>query len=98
MAKDVVSLIFPGDAADLLPRYTEAARRWDGLRPEQAVIAHGDNGLMVTVVWGEGIAHDLLGKHMVGLLEELGLPFPQVQHGTLAAASWEQLVSTIATT
>lgn len=94
MAQDVVNLLFAGSSEDLLPRYAEGVRRFvdtGGPAPEQVVIAHGDDGLHVTLVWGEGVDHERLGRFMMGLLGELGLPMPTVSHGTLATASWNQL-------
>ena len=38
----------------------------------------------------------LLGRQMLDLLDELGLPFPTVQHGTLATTSWEALTTSAA--
>ena len=96
MSQDVINLLFPGDSRALLPRYAEGARRFrdnGGTAPEQIVLAHSDEGLHVTLVWGEGISHELLGRHMLGLLDELGMPFPKVNHGTLATTSWESLTT-----
>jgi hypothetical protein len=96
MTQDVVNLLFAGDSHALLPRYAEGARRYragGGTAPEQVVIAHCDAGLHVTLVWGEGVNHEELGRHMLGLLQELEMPFPRVDHGTLATASWESLTA-----
>lgn len=94
MAQDVVNLLFPGDSRDLLERYADGVRQFSqdgGTPPEQLVIAHADEGLHVTLVWGEGVDHELLGHFLLGRLGELGLPRPQVVHGTLATSSWESL-------
>ena len=94
MSQDVVTLLFPGDSAQLLPRYAEAAHRFrDGGNPspDQTIVAHTDDGLLVVLVWGQGVNHDRLGAHVQGLLGELELPFPRVDHGTLAVDSWETL-------
>ncbi len=94
MSLDVVTLLFPGNSAQLLPRYAEAAHRFrDGgsTGPDQTIVAHTDDGLLVVLVWGQGVGHDRFGAHVQGLLGELELPFPRVDHGTLAADSWETL-------
>ena len=96
MAQDVINILFAGDSHDLLPRYAEGVRRFTengGTPPEQVVVAHCDEGLHVTLVWGEGIDHELLGRHMGGLIGELGLPMPRVDHGTLETTSWSALTS-----
>jgi hypothetical protein len=96
MAQDVVNLLFAGDSVDLLPRYAAGARRYreaGGQAPEQVVVAHCDAGLHVTLVWPEAVSHEQLGRHMLDSLEELGLSFPRLDHGTLASASWESLTA-----
>lgn len=96
MPQDVIAALFPGDSADLLPRYAEGARRFresGGTAPERVVVAHSADGLVVNLVWGEGTDHEHFGRHMLGLLDELGLPFPRLSHGTLATASWDALSS-----
>lgn len=100
MAQDVVNVLFAGDSHALLPRYAEGVRRFHdtgGTAPEQLVIAHSDEGLSVTLVWGEGIDHEHLGHFLLGRLDDLGLPRPQVNHGTLATNSWDSLTSLAAT-
>jgi hypothetical protein len=95
VSREVVSVLFEGDASDLLHRYAEGARRWDergGVRPESAVIALGDGGLLVTLVWGEGVDHHDFGAHMLSVISELGLPRPTVNHGVLATPDWYGLV------
>lgn len=92
MAQEVINALFAGDSHDLLPRYAEGIRRFreaGGIPPEQFAVAHTDEGLHVTLVWGEGISHGLLGNHMRGVIGELGLPLPSVSHGTLATTSWD---------
>lgn len=94
MAQDVINLLFPGDSSDLLARYAEGVRQFNrtgGRAPEQVVIAHSGAGLNVTLVWGEGVDHELLGRFMLSRIDDLGLPFPQVSHGTLATTSWDAL-------
>ena len=94
MNQDVINLLFAGNSADLLPRYAEGVRQFrntGGEAPEHLVIAHSDEGLHVTLVWGEGIDHELLGHFLLGKLDELGLPRPRVNHGTLAMTSWDAL-------
>ncbi|MGN6722501.1 MAG: hypothetical protein ACTHJM_07805 [Marmoricola sp.] len=94
MAQEVINALFAGDSHDLFPRYAEGIRRFraaGGVAPEQLAIAHSDEGLRVTLVWGDGISHGLLGNHMRGVIDELGLPLPEVSHGTLATTSWESL-------
>ena len=94
MAQEVINALFTGDSQDLFPRYAEGIRRFraaDGTPPEQVVIAHTDEGLHVTLVWGEGVSHDILGTHMRSLIGELGLPMPRGNHGTLATTSWSSL-------
>lgn len=96
MAQDVVNLLFAGDSRDLLKRYADGVRLFSqtgGTAPEQLVIAHSDDGLHVTLVWGEGVDHELLGRFLLGRLEDLGLPRPQVIHGTLATTSWGSLTA-----
>lgn len=96
MPQDVIALMFPGNSEELLPRYAEGARRYrdnGGTAPEQVVVAHGDEGLLVSLVWGEGVSHELFGRHMLGLLTELDLPFPRVDHGTVATSSWDSLTA-----
>ena len=91
MTQDVVSLVFPGDSADLLPRYEEGLRRYvrrGGTAPQQILVSHGEEGLMVTLVWPDGVSHEVLGDFMRASIAELGLPFPRADHGTLAATSW----------
>ena len=99
MAQEVINALFAGDSEELLPRYAEGLRRFvdaGGTPPEQLVVAHSPQGLHVTLVWGEGISHELLGTHMRGLIGELGLPMPSVVHGALAAASWDELATSAA--
>lgn len=99
MAQDVVNLLFAGDSAELLPRYAAGVRQFDdagGVAPEQVVVAHGSAGLNVTLVWGDGVDHELLGRFLLGRLGELGLPMPRVDHGTLATSSWDDLTATAA--
>jgi hypothetical protein len=48
---------------------------------------------MVTLVWGEGVDHEQLGRHMLGLLAQLGLPRPQATHGELVTTSWVDLTA-----
>lgn len=94
MTQDVINLLFAGDSHDLLPRYGDGIRRFrdsGGVGPEQLVVAHSDQGLHVTLVWGEGVDHELLGHFLLGRLTELGLPRPTVNHGTLATTSWNTL-------
>ncbi|WP_460786360.1 hypothetical protein [Nocardioides maradonensis] len=96
MAQDVINALFSGDSEELIPRYAEGIRRFvdaGGTPPEQLVVAHSPQGLHVTLVWGEGVSHELLGTHMRGLIGELGLPMPSVVHGTLATTSWEDLTA-----
>jgi hypothetical protein len=96
MTQEVINALFAGDSQDLLPRYAEGIRRFresGGAAPEQFAIAHTDAGLHVTLVWPEGIGHELLGNHMRGVIGELGLPMPTVSHGTLATTSWESFGS-----
>ena len=96
MAQEVINALFAGNSQELLPRYAEGIRRFreaGGVAPEQFTVAHSDEGLHVTLVWGDGIGHELLGNHMRGLIGELGLPLPQVNHGTLATTSWESFGS-----
>ncbi|MGN6162245.1 MAG: hypothetical protein ACTHOG_11170 [Marmoricola sp.] len=99
MAQDVINALFAGDSRDLLPRYADGVARYQsasGPAPEQVVIAHSDAGLHVTLVWPEGVSHEVLGNHMRGLIAELGLPLPEVNHGTLATTSWESLSESFA--
>lgn len=94
MSQDVVSLLFPGDSADLLPAYAGGARSWhaSGMpAPDVAVVAHADQGLLVTLVWGEGMDHHEFGAHMLTLVQSGELPRPQVQHGVLATQDWAAL-------
>lgn len=94
MAQDVINLLFPGDSHELLPRYAAGVGRFrdeGGTAPQDLVIAHSEQGLHVTLVWGEGVDHELLGRFLFGRLAELGLPMPQVNHGTLATNSWDAL-------
>lgn len=101
MAQDVVTLLFAGDSADLLPRYADGVRQFrdtGGVAPEHLVVAHGDQGLNVTLVWGEGVDHELLGRFLLGRLDQLGLPMPRVDHGTLATTSWDALAGVEAAT
>lgn len=96
MAQDVVNLLFPGDSRALLPCYAEGLREFSqtgGTPPERLVIAHSEEGLHVTLVWGEGVDHELLGRFLLGRLDKLGLPRPQVVHGTLATTSWKSLMA-----
>jgi hypothetical protein len=96
MAQDVIALLFAGDSKALLPNYAEGARRFQqsgGTPPEDIVVAHSPEGLLVTLVWGEGVDHETFGRHMLGLLGELGLPFPRISHGTLETSSWTALTS-----
>lgn len=96
MTQEVINALFAGDSAELLPRYAEGIRRFvdaGGTPPEQVVVAHAADGLHVTLLWGEGVSHEVLGTHMRGLIGELGLPLPTVSHGTLAAASWDELTA-----
>ena len=98
MAQDVVTLMFAGDSRALLPRYAEGVWRYQdggGTAPENVVVAHGDAGLVVTLVWSEGVSHELLGRHMLGLLQELDLPFPRIDHGTLVTTSWDDLAAAV---
>lgn len=95
MSKDVVSLVFPGESHELLLRYAEGAAAWrrqGGTDPDAAVIAHGEDGLMVTLVWGEGIDHEGFGRHMLSSLQNLDLPFPRIAHGKLSTTSWDDLI------
>lgn len=94
MAQDVINLLFAGDSHDMLTRYAEGARRYreaGGTAPEQFTAALSDEGLLVSLVWAEGVSHEGLGRHMIGMLDELGLPFPRVSHGELALTSWDTL-------
>jgi hypothetical protein len=94
MAQDVVNLLFAGDSEDLLSRYGKGLRLFreaGGVAPEQVVVAQGDAGLYVTLVWSEHVPHDELGKFLLTRLGELGLPMPRVDHATLTAASWDSL-------
>lgn len=96
MAQDVINLLFPGDSDDLLPRYAGGVRQFSetgGTAPEHLVVAHSDAGLHVTLVWGDGVDHELLGHFLLGRLGELGLPRPEVNHGTLATTSWDALAA-----
>lgn len=99
MAQDVVNVLFPGDSRDLLARYADGVRGFNqtgGTPPENVVIAHTDEGLHVTLVWGEGVDHELLGRFLLGRLDDLGLPRPRVIHGTLATTSWGSLTGVAA--
>jgi hypothetical protein len=96
MAQDVVSLLFAGDSRTLLPLYQDGVRRYrdsGGPSPERLVVAHGEEGLMVTLVWGDGFDHEQLGHHMLTLIAELGLPRPQATHGDLVTTSWADLTA-----
>lgn len=96
MAQDVVSLLFAGDSRALLPLYQDGVRRYHESghpSPEALVVAHGAEGLMVTLVWGDGVDHEQLGRHMLGLITELGLPRPRATHGELVTASWADLAA-----
>ncbi|MDL9979002.1 hypothetical protein [Microbacterium candidum] len=93
MAQDVVSLLFAGDPSDLFPRYEEGLRRYTGPAPEQILVSHGEEGLMVTLVWPDGVSHETLGEFMRASIGDLGLPFPRADHGTLAASSWPVLTA-----
>jgi len=96
MTQDVINLLFAGDSHDLLPRYAEGIRRLQdtgATPPEQLVIAHSDAGLHVTLVWGEGVDHEVLGRFLLSRIADLGLPRPQVNHGSLATTSWQALAS-----
>ena len=94
MAKEVISLLFEGDAPTLLAGYREGVRRYresGAAAPEQIIVAESSEGLMVTLVWGESVDHEGLGRFMRGVIEELGLPLPRPTHGTLSTNSWTQL-------
>lgn len=94
MAQDVINLLFPGESTDLLPRYANGVRQFHengGTAPECLVVGHSDEGLHITLVWGEGVDHELLGRFLLARLADLGLPRPQVNHGTLATTSWDKL-------
>jgi hypothetical protein len=96
MAQDVVSLLFAGDSRTLLPLYQDGVRRYresGGTAPERLVVAHGEQGLMVTLVWGDGVDHEQLGRHMLSVIGELGLPRPQATHGDLVTTSWADLAA-----
>lgn len=96
MAQDVIALLFAGDSKALLPNYAEGARSFGqsgGTAPEHIVVAHSPEGLLVTLVWGDGVDHEKFGRHMLGLIGELGLPFPRVNHGTLETSSWTALTA-----
>ncbi len=95
MSQDVVMLHFPGDPDVLLAGYAEAARRWQGsggVSPDTVVVARGEAGLLVTLVWGPGVGHDGFGGHVQRHLEPLALPFPRVEHGLIAAPDWSTLI------
>jgi hypothetical protein len=97
MAQDVINLLFPGDSTDLLRRYADGVRQFrenGGAAPESLVVGHSDEGLHVTLVWGEGVDHELLGRFLLARLADLGLPRPQVNHGSLATTSWDELTAT----
>ncbi|GAC1524724.1 MAG: hypothetical protein NVS3B1_12850 [Marmoricola sp.] len=94
MAQEVINALFAGDSQELLPRYAAGIQRFQsagGPVPEQVAIAHSPEGLHVTLIWPEGVSHEVLGTHMRGLIRELGLPLPQVNHGTLVTTSWASL-------
>jgi hypothetical protein len=96
MAQDVVSLLFAGDSRTLLPLYQDGVRRYreaGGPSPERLVAAHGEEGLMVTLVWGDGVDHEQLGRHMLAVIAELGLPRPRATHGELVTTSWSDLTA-----
>lgn len=96
MAQDVINLVFVGDSQELLHRYAEGISQFHaagGTPPEQLVIAHSDEGLRVTLVWGDSVDHELLGHFLLERLDQLGLPRPQVSHGTLATTSWDSLTA-----
>jgi hypothetical protein len=96
MAQDVVSLLFAGDSRTLLPLYQDGVRRFrqsGGTAPECLVVAHGEEGLMVTLVWGDDVDHEQLGRHMLAAISELGLPRPRATHGHLATTSWADLTA-----
>lgn len=96
MAQEVINALFAGDSQDLLPRYAAGIQRFQssgGPVPEHVVVAHSPEGLHVTLIWPEGVSHEVLGTHMRGLIMELGLPLPEVNHGTLVTRSWEALAA-----
>jgi hypothetical protein len=98
MAQDVVSLLFAGDSRTLLPRYQDGVRRYrenGGPAPERLVVAHGEDGLMVTLVWGDGVDHEQLGRHMLAMIADLGLPRPQAAHGDLVTTSWANFTADV---
>lgn len=94
MVQDVINLLFAGDSHDMLAKYAEGARRYresGGAAPEHFTAALTDEGLLISLIWPEGVSHEGLGRHMLDMLDELGLPFPRVSHGELALTSWETL-------
>ena len=98
MAQDVVSLLFAGDSQTLLPLYQDGLRRYretSGPSPEHLVVAHGEEGLMVILVWGDGVDHEQLGHHMLAAIGELGLPRPRATHGDLVTTSWNDLTAAV---
>jgi hypothetical protein len=96
MSSETVLLKFEGDSGELLPRYREGVRRWvdaGGASPETVSVSAGEDGLLVFLSWSAEVGHEPFGRHMLGSIKELGLPFPRVDHGAQVASSWPELAA-----
>ena len=97
MAQDAVILRFPGDPTDLAKRYGEGLRRFAAkgatVRPETVFVGRDErdaNMLVVVLLWPKDIDHEILSRHFLGSLTELGLPRPaKVDHVQVEAVGWE---------
>jgi len=95
---EAVVVHFPGDPALLAPRYAEAIRRFrethPEVRPRSIFLGRGDGELVAVIVWPRAVGHEVLGRFMQGVVDSVGLPFPNLAtHLDVAVDGWDELAA-----
>ena len=96
MSEEAVIARFAGDPSVLAPRYRAAAARYvttaGAVAPQCAHLFADDVGIAVVLVWSDPPGHEPFGQFMQSVLDEFGLPFPEVSHFGEVASNWAMLI------
>lgn len=98
MSAEAVIAHFDGDRPDdLIDRYRRAVAQFSATAgspaPLSAYLLAGEEEMVAVLVWDEDPGHEIFGSYMRATIEELGLPFPRVEHLRVIDESWAAMAS-----
>jgi hypothetical protein len=83
---------FDGDWRELSDRFRMAASCYaeevNAPHPQSSFLMRNKDGIVVVLVWPEGVGIKAFQKFLRGSLEEFGLPHPRVEHLRADPIAW----------